>query len=215
MTSEKPERLEKVKQTHNASLERTQKDPTPKKIVTTPTDDSMKKKKKRKRRDSIPHTVTTTTTHMDMETMVATDTAPPTINLQVPVMIELTPDMSINSSNQPTITTLTTSTLSTNLPLQTVTELSQVVKSNFIPLMPTEYPIVQVLSLNTPNTEILEVLDPNTINMDEDILEINIDTMKNISFERSEEPIVFSRDEELEKQMKTFYCSTTSSSRTN
>ena len=35
--------------------------------------------------------------------------------------------------------------------------------------------------------------------MDQDISEINLDTLKNISFERSEEPIVFSRDEELEK----------------
>ena len=77
--------------------------------------------------------------------------------------------MSITSSNQPAITTTAMATLSTTLPLQTVTKLSQVVKSNFISLTPTEDPIVQVLSLNTPNTETLKVLDPNNINMDEDI----------------------------------------------
>lgn len=48
ISSEKPEELEKVKQTHNTSMKRTQKDPTPKKIMTTPTDVSMKKKKRRK-----------------------------------------------------------------------------------------------------------------------------------------------------------------------
>lgn len=54
---------------------------------------------------------------MDMETMVATEAAPPTINLQIPVMIELTPDISITSSNKPAITTLAMSTLATTLPL--------------------------------------------------------------------------------------------------
>ena len=91
-----------MKQTHNTSLKRTQKNPTPKKIVTAP-DDSMKKKKKRKRTDSIPHTVTATTTPMDMETMVAIEVTPPTTNIQVPVMIELTPDMSITPFSQPTV----------------------------------------------------------------------------------------------------------------
>ena len=33
-------------------------------------------------------------------------------------------------------------TVSTTLPLQTVTKLSQVVKSNFVPLTPTDDPIV-------------------------------------------------------------------------
>ena len=44
--------------------------------------------------------------------------------------------MSTTPSSQPTITTLATVTLPTSLPIQTVTELSQVVKSNFIPFNP-------------------------------------------------------------------------------
>ena len=118
--------------------------------------------------------------------MVATEAAPSTTSIQAPVVMEPTPNMSTTPSSQPTVTAITTAILSTSIPIQAVTELSQVVKSNFIPLTPTEDPIVQILSLNTPNTETLEVFDPNNINMDEDIPEINIDTLKNISFERKE-----------------------------
>ena len=197
MNSEKDEIPEKVKPTHNTSMKSTQKEPTQKKLRAVPTDVSMKKEKKKKGRDSVSSTVITTLTNTEM--MTTTRATPPTTTTQTTVMIELTPNMCIIPPIQPATNTITAVTLQMSLQIQTVMNASQILEKNYIPLTPITDPTVQILSLKTCETETFEVLDINNINIDEDIPEIIRDSSKDISFERDERLIMFSRDKELEK----------------
>ena len=109
--------------------------------------------------------------------------------IQTPVVIEpaLAQDIFSTSPSQPTVTTITTVTLLISLPIQAGTGPMQAIKGNIIPLIPTEDPTVQILSLDIHFTGTTEILDPNSINISADVPEMTLDTLKNTSFEKDEE----------------------------
>ena len=130
-------------------------------------------------------------------------TLPATV-LQTPTMIEPTTAQDVISipPSQPTVTPITTVTLLISLPIQTVSGPLQAVGGSIVPLIPTDDPTVQILSLDAHLAETTEVFDPSNINITDSIPEMTLDTSTNISFEKGdsdEEPTMFSRDEELKE----------------
>lgn len=112
----------------------------------------------------------------------AGEVAPPTTIIQTPVIIEPAPvqDMPSTPLSQSTVTTIATITL----PVQTISTIIPTEEANIVPLIPTEDPTVQILSLDANiMEEAAEVLDPSTLNVTEDIPEISLNTSKNTSFE--------------------------------
>ena len=154
------------------------------------------KKTKRKCRNSVSSTETTTT---NTEMMTTARTTPPTTLIQTTSIIEPTPNISITPPIQPTTTTISKITLPTPFSTQTAMESVPILEDSDVLLTHTADPTIQDQSLETCETEIFEGLDITNINVEEDIPEINQDASKTISFERDEEPSIFSRDEELEK----------------
>ena len=91
-----------------------------------------------------------------------------------------------------------------------------ILEDSGVPLTHIANPTIQSQSLKTCETEIFDELDIANINVVEDIPEKTQGASKTISFERDEEPSIFSRDEELENpDEKHPYYSTASNSRTN
>ena len=127
-------------------------------------------------------------------------TSPVTV-LQTPVVIQPAPvqDVISISSIQPEVTTITTVALPISLPIQMVSGPLQTVGGSIVPLIPTDNPTVQILSLDAHLTETTKVLDPSGINIAENVPKMTLNTSTNISFERgysNEEPTMFPRDKE-------------------
>ena len=156
-----------------------------------------------------------TTTTINAETTSTAKTASPHIEIvttpmtviQTPVVIEpaLVQDVTSTSPSQPAVTTITTVTLPISLPIQAVMGPIQAVKSNIVPLIPTEDPTIQILSLDTHITGTTEVLDPNNINITVNVPEITLDTLKNTSFEKdhSDEELCFPGMKNWKNQTET------------
>ena len=107
-------------------------------------------------------------------------------------------------STCPSVNLQVTTIATITLPVQTVPTTIPTEEGTIVPLIPTEDPTVQILSLDANiMEEAAEVLDPSTLNVTEDILETALDTSKNISFEHDDtsnaEPTMFPRDEEFEE----------------
>ena len=100
---------------------------------------------------------------------------------------------------QPSSTTVSTITLSTPFSTQTAMESVSILEDSGVPLTHIADPTIRNQSSKTCEIEILDGLDIANINVEEDIPEMTQDASKTISFERDEEPSIFSRDEELEK----------------
>ena len=152
--------------------------------MVTPNDDvTLKKKKEGKQSESMPSIVITTT--ISTNTTVTAKTVPPTTSFETTAIIELIPDQNAMA-------------LLLSLPVQTTKPL-QTIEDNVVPLSFTRESTVWISSLDIQPIGTPELLSSNNTSSLENIPEIAIDASQNISFERYEEPIIFSRDEELEE----------------
>ena len=194
INSEKAKKLEKAESIHNTSLKRTQKDPTPKKLKMVST---ILMKKRRKSKNSVSSTETTTTINTEMMTTIKT--TPPTTLIQTTTIIKPISNISITPPIQPTNTTVSTITIPITLSTQTAMDSVPPLRDSDVVLTHIANPTIQNQSLKICETEILDGLDIDNINVGEDIPKMNQDPSKTISFERDEETSIFSRDEELEK----------------
>ena len=136
-------------------------------------------------------------------------TSPATV-LQTPVVIKPAPAQDVISipSIQSVVSTITTVTLPISLSIQTVSGPLQTVGGSIVPLIPTDDPTVQILSMDAHLTETTEVLDPSGINIAENVPEMALNSTTNISFERGysdEELTMFPRDEELKEPDRTAF----------